>query len=402
VGLKIELSHHYNFQEIVFFVVFALHCVIGGFITFWGIFPFRPYYTSIIVLGLVFIYRIRIDKILKFHLGFALIILISGLLNHSSLKSIFLGLRIPVISYTMYLVVDSFFKKTRSKISTALKWIAFLQLPVVLAQFFFSTFLIGHTSILIAEHDIRFGTFFIKSDPIMSLYLISLVIYFLFKKENLSKIDVFITITSSLTIFLASTKVLQLILLIILCYYLFTFSTYKQIFYSFIIITLFVSIFISTGYSTKFIGSFENFYNNTFEKRKAEQISAFEKGNYARLGAILYFLNQPVKILGDGPARYTNPLEGEMDLGLTGNDFKMYAEYGLIGLIFSILGIFIIVFTKLKRGIYRYLLALCLIGLSMTSDIYNNASLMFVTYLFIYFFKETEKLGYKSIYLLKL
>lgn len=370
-----------SLKELIFYIVFALHCLIGGAIAFWGI-PFSPFYTSLLVLALIFLYPIKVDLILKFHVGLLLLIVVSALLNGSSIKDFIIGLRMPIISYTMYLVVDSFFNQRRHFVSF-LKVVAFLQLPVVVFQLLAGDILIQVSSVPTAYHDIRYGTFFVKSDPIMSLFLVIMVVYILYRIKVKSKWDFVVLVSSSLTVVLASSRVIQLVLLFVLSYYFFINSNYKQKLYSIIVAVALLLIVFITGYNQIIFYQFNQLYANITGDQE-RQIRKFTEGEYARMGAIIYFLNEPLKLFGDGPGSHTNPLTGEMDLGLTGNNFKMYAEYGIVGLLYSLFGIILIVLAKLKRGIYSYFIILSVIGLTMTTDIYNHASLMFVFYLMIY------------------
>jgi hypothetical protein len=70
----------------------------------------------------------------------------------------------------------------------------------------------------------------------------------------------------------------------------------------------------------------------------------FLSGGHARIAAINYYLNQPVKWIGDGPGTVYDTASGERSVGAWGHVFTFYAEVGLIGWFLSILIFYIIAF----------------------------------------------------------
>jgi len=373
-----------KFRAINFYLILSLHMLIGGVIALSGIISFRPYFTAIIILLSIFFYKIKIDGILKFHILFIIIIIFIGVFNSTSISQILIGLRIPIISYSMYLVVDGYLNVNVNKVEKLVMLIAFIQLPIVVIQFiFYSPINSLITNYDIIFPDIRFGTFFVKSDPVMSTFLILVVIYLLFVRQKNNKWSLIVVISSCLSVLLADSRISQIVLLLILGYYFILGSTYKQKVYTvFGAGLIFIFFFFSDYFSHLLIQLGEVYQQITFQK--GVDLETFKEGEYARGAAILYFLSEPLKLIGEGPGSYVNPLTNEMELGLHGEYFKMYAELGLVGVVTSLTGIMFIVFNKLKKGSYRYLIVITVIMLGITSDIYSDASLMFILYLMIY------------------
>lgn len=384
----------------LFYIVLILHCLVGGAIAFTGVIPFRPFFASLLVLLSVAIYKIKIDNILKFHTWFVFTILLSGIINGSSVNGMLMAMRVPVISYTMYLVVVGYLGKQKVDIEWLIKVIAIIQLPIIITQIILYEPLASLSAVYTSFNDIRYGTFFVKSDPTMSTFLILVVIYLLFVKKDFNKWNVIVILSACLSVFLASSRISQIALLMILGYYVFLNASFKQKAYAVPIIGLVLLAFSLTGYYSQLQFQLTQVWKQiTFQQ--GVDYEAFREGGYARGATILYFLSEPLKILGDGPGQYVNPLANEMSLGLQGEYFKTYAELGLVGLLFSVGGIFIIVFSKLKKGFYRYLIVFTLLTLGITSDLYNDAGLMFIFYLMIYVILNSKKVSEKKFWLIK-
>ena len=378
-----------HIRKLLFFIALVLHCVIGGAIAFSGVISYRPFYVSLLILLLIVIYKIRIDNVLKFHIVFGIIIIISGCLNGSSFGNIISALRLPIFSQTMYLVVYGFLDKENYSLEWLLKSIALVQLPVVLFQMIFFSVLSDLSAIHTSYLDIRYGTFFVKSDSLMSTFLILLVIYLLYVKREFSRYNIMVIVTSCITIFLADSRISQISILGIVAYYVLVSSTIKQkIGFLVLVFVIFMSFFF-TGYTNKLSNQFADTLEQiTFQKGVSQR--RFEEGEYARAAAILYFMSEPLKIFGDGPGKYVNPITGEMELGLQSQYLKSYAETGLVGMVLSIVGVFVIVLSLLGRGFYRYLVILTIIALGVTSDLYNDSGLMFIVFLFLNVISKEE------------
>jgi len=281
-------------------------------------------------------------------------------------------------------------QKPNSKIERALKFLALIQLPIVIIQLLFYKQLMRLSAVAISFSDFRFGTFYVKGDPIMSTFLILLIIYLLFVKRKISLSDSAVVLTSIISTFIGSSRLSQMTLLLVVGYYFVLHSSAKQKAYSLIAAGAIFFAFYLGGYGGDFGESFTNAYKQA-TLQEGTDIGRFKNGQYSRGGAILYFLDQDLKVIGDGPGKHTNALEGELSLGLNGAYFKAYAELGIIGLLFLLIGIIIITREMIGKGPASNLIIITMLLFGVTQDLYNHADIMFVFYLFLFFIKSANE-----------
>jgi len=261
--------------------------------------------------------------------------------------------------------------------------IGLIQFPVVLLQRLFSDFIINYSRVEISYWDVTFGTFFIKDDPAMTIFLIGIVLILLFDKSKVVKHRTVIVIVLISTIFLSGSKILQLTTIIIIgVYVLLEFSIKKVIYISL------AAIFMLFAFSNTRI----------FQERKEEitrafiqasfqdpgDLEAFKSGEYNRTAAVLYYINQPIKWFGDGPGKYFDVKTRERVLGNTGHVFTIYSEAGLIGLLLSYMILYQmtrICTNKLIGNLYFVTILI----LSFTSNVLGDAGIVlgFNIFLFI-------------------
>lgn len=220
---------NYNIQfkisitKSVFWIVFALLFCIGGFMAFIGI-PFRPFMVSGFALILFLFRNIKLNRILFLYSLFFFEIVISGFFNNSSLIQIVLFLRNLMISYPIYFLASSYLNSDQSaKRKQMIKWcslLGLLQLPIVVFQKVFYDNLMKVSQVEISYLDIGSGSFFVKNDSAMSIFLLGLIIYYLFNHtdDKFRNIKVFVYV---LAIFFAGSKIMQLGTLLIITYHFF-------------------------------------------------------------------------------------------------------------------------------------------------------------------------------------
>jgi hypothetical protein len=122
----------------------------------------------------------------------------------------------------------------------------------------------------------------------------------------------------------------------------------------------------------------------SLEHLKSQDESVFLQGGYSRGAAILFYLSQPLKLIGDGPSRYYDPSTREYSLGNTGQIFTRYSEIGLVGLITSFWILYKIgksvsfASTSMRIGTF---LVIC--ALTLTSSVMSDASIMLAYNIFL-------------------
>jgi hypothetical protein len=109
----------------------------------------------------------------------------------------------------------------------------------------------------------------------------------------------------------------------------------------------------------------------------------FEEGKYERTAAIYFYLTQPLKVLGDGPSAYYDALNREFTLGNTGQVFTLYAEVGIVGLLFG----YWIFFEMSRRSSASRKMAigcfLLMSALTITAFALSDASLLLAYNIFL-------------------
>ncbi|GAH40057.1 unnamed protein product, partial [marine sediment metagenome] len=171
---------------------------------------------------LIPIYGIRSKTVTKLFILFGFLIILSGIINESSLKQILMFFRFIVTPYAMFYLANKFIDhKNIIKILKLSIVIAMIQLPVVIIQKLFYHRLIQYSAVNIAPVDFCFGTFYVSCDPSMSFFLIGIILFLLFDNRNnfFIKKKTFIIIWLTITIFLSNSMIAHLILIFIWCLY---------------------------------------------------------------------------------------------------------------------------------------------------------------------------------------
>lgn len=379
-------------ESISFWTAYLLLFLIGGFLAFIGL-PFRPFMAVFIVIPLLTILKINIDKIFLLYVLFLIEILISALINGSGLTKPLLFSRYLIISFTTYLVAYNYMgtsiKQNIFKISLIL---GLIQLPIVAFQKLFYDQIMIFSKVNISYWDIGFGTFFVKNDSAMSIFLLGLILVLLFENNiniRYKTIKVYILVAA---IFISGSRVLQLTTLIILAYYYLQGFSIKKIIYLSIVLLFGFIILAQTKIFTEIKEQMALVYvQATFQEEGS--MEAFKTGNYSRNAAVLYYLNQPVKWFGDGPGEYYDVTDREYVLGNTGQIFNFYSEVGLIGLVLSYLIMYQMSRNCSNKKIANlYFFTACM--LSITSNILSDASIVLAYNIFLFILVNPEDISY--------
>lgn len=301
-----------------------------------GIIPFRYAIVYLLPFFLIPMYGIRFDRVTKSFVLLALVIIISGIVNGSDIMEILIFFRYLIIPYSMYYLAIIYISgKNIIKLIRISIFIAMIQLPVVIIQRLFYRQLIPLSAVDVDPVDFNFGTFFVKDDPAMSMFLIGVILFVLFDHKNnyFVKRRHLIAVWLTMTILLANAMITHIIIIGIWGYYLLrpiSVKRFSQVGAAGMIV---VGTFYYSGYLDDWILRIKAVSTiEIVDIEKSEQL--FFQGGYARVAAIIYYINQPLKILGDGPSKYWSPITGYI-LGNKGHAFTFYSEVGIIGLLLS-------------------------------------------------------------------
>jgi hypothetical protein len=285
------------------------------------------------------------------------VVLVSAIINRSSLPQFVAFFRIPITAYLVYYLVAVYLNNRQrvEKVWRIMYFIAVIQLPVLIAQRLaypflpdrikFSTSLGGQLALV----DFGIGTF--DGDAEMSFCLIALVILLLFwdQSAKLIKYKWPAAIWLTLTVLVANSQIQHFLIAGVWALYFLSNLRPKTV----------MTIGFGIAFLFVILGYFERAQILTFppvihtlyrvpmlftDVHRQERIDMFLSGGHERDGALYYFFAEPVNWLGDGPGRYYNTLTRERSLGTWGHLFTFYSEIGMIGWILSMVVFFIIAF----------------------------------------------------------
>ena len=323
-------------------------------------------------------------------------ILFSGLINNTGITKSLVFSRFLIVSYATYLIAYNYFNFPNKKdIFKICLIVGLIQMPVVILQKTFYNQIMSFSRVEISYLDISAGTFFVKDDPAMSIFLLGIILILLFNKTISVKYRALIIGILLITIFLAGSKILQLSSIIILGVYFLREFSIKKMFYVFIIGLFGLYALSGTSLFKERKEQITKAYiQATFQE--SGNLEAFKSGRYSRNAAVLYYLNQPIKWFGDGPGKYFNVATRERAVGNTGHLFMIYSEVGLIGLILSYLILYQmsrICKNKLIANLYFFIVVM----LSITSNVLNDASIVLAYNIFLFIHANPYKTGNKIV-----
>ena len=335
-------------KKLVFYTVFGFTFLLSGIIVMIDIVPYRMSPVSLLVIPLIFLYGIRIDRVLIALLLLTVIIITSAFVNQVSIVQLLLFLRSIVFAFLIYnLVRLSMTADNIVKILKVCVAVGMIQLPIVLLQFMAYDLLPGRftTGLSISRFDFSFGTFHFKGDAAMTLFLTLLVIFLLFdhKRNYIIRYKWFVVLWLTLTVLISNAELMKLAIIIVWTVYAIRYFSMRTIFFGTVTIVLLVGILLLSGVFYEIIDDFTHSVANNLSTSESAAEN-FMSGGYGRGAAIAYYLNSELKLLGDGPSRYYDVLTKTYLLGNTGHIFTYYSEVGLIGLLLSYLIFFLIAF----------------------------------------------------------
>jgi len=274
----------------------------------------------VFLLGLILVFsRLRLtnQQLLFGTLLLGIVVVISGIVNHSSLIQLSAFIRIPLTTYLVYYIVNIYFVDENRvlRVFRIMYWIALIQLPILVVQRLSYPYLPaqikfsgiqGQLNIV----DFAMGTF--DGDAHMTFFLIALLILLLFYDQigKIVKYKWFMAIWLTLTIFVGNSQIQQLTTAIIWFLFLLSHLKLKNI----ILLGFGVALLMGTMTYLDNAGilTFRPFKHTMAratrvfsETGRQERIDEFMAGKQARDGAIYYYLEQDIKWIGDGPAVIT-------------------------------------------------------------------------------------------------
>lgn len=317
--------------------------VIAGPLIGLGLIPNTAIFLLIFIIPILFLHGLKIDRYIISLLLFSLYIFGIGIYKAANPSAIYIYLKYVIYPLLTYYIVKSTVSLTNyKKVLKVCLIVGIVQLPIVIAQFLFYESLIRFSVIPIVHKDFMTGTFWIQSDPCLSYFALSMIIYLLVFKPFSFRLVLIIIFGFAAIIIVSNSTILKIAMLFVLIVFINIYFGKKRTYgnkktllsmgcFNFAIITgiLFI-LFTDSG--SAIIQAVGDTYRSQISSGTIER---FYAGSYSRLGAIKDILFSPIKLLGDGLTKYFDHDSLIYYRGVHGHLFLYYNELGLLGLILS-------------------------------------------------------------------
>ena len=272
---------------------------------------------SLLVLPIFVVRRIRLSAVIIAYGLLALVVVVSGLLDGSSLREILLFTRVLVFSFLIYVLVRV--AVSRDNAARVYRWclsLAIVQLPIVLIQRLLYESMPTAIKVSVSRVDFGFGTFNLKGDAAMSFFvtMVVLLIFFYGRGRVSLRRQWFVLPWLSLTVLLANSEVMKPLLFLIWGFYLITRPREKLIVNASLLLVLAIGGLAVTGGLSFVWSKLVTYLPNNLNFSSSGE-AAFLAGSYGRGAAIAYYIRRGISLFGDGPSSYYSPRTGSTCLG---------------------------------------------------------------------------------------
>lgn len=370
--------------KLIFFSIFFLVYCFSGMLSALTGFQYRMGLVSFIAIPLLLLRGVRIARVEVMYIILTTVIFASFLVNNTSFFDFATFVRIPVFSFLVYYTSSQYI--TRLNIDKILRYclsIGMLQMPVMILQFLSYEYLPIYIRSRAAHHDIGFGTFNWGTDNSMTLFLGLLVAFILFDRNRnyIVKRKWIVVSWLTLSILISNAQLGKIFIILIWALYVFRFFSFRtllSVIFAGIFLTILVSVYGATNLSDENVTTFVDRLNISSAQESVEQY--LEGKKYARSGALYYFLTNPIQWLGDGPSKYSNPYSWTLIRSNTGHLFKFYSEVGLLGLLFSYLVFFLMIFPgdlrHMRVSWLQVIMCISVVLYSLVSETMNDIGIV--------------------------
>tara|TARA_R110000744_G_scaffold336919_6_gene442189 strand:- start:144 stop:1394 length:1251 start_codon:yes stop_codon:yes gene_type:complete len=368
--------------RVSFYVIVLLVFCCGGFLQFTlGISnTILSIFITAICFANYFLYLFKTHKIISHKIIFwaflyIVLIVFSGLHNNVSNLKILIYLIFPLLPLGVFLF--NFINRKRGLLTfrgifKLFFLIATLQLPFLLAQKMFYSFFIkfNRSGQFIDKSDFTFGTFFIKSDHSLGIFILIIISVLLYKRQAIKgvlRFPNFSIFYLSITLFFTESNISKLFLVILLSSFVLIpfYKKHKKSVIFKLGLLSFVCLLIFIGFSVRENDLIQKKLGGSFERQFSIESSQkfYDLGTAKRFQIVMVAVNNlKVKWIGDGPYSYFDIRKGKFKLTRHFSQFIWtYFDLGIIGLIVVLGYIFSIVsYLNIEKG-YPYLIFLTII-----------------------------------------
>jgi len=384
--MKIPLRQ--SLFKLIFLLVFCFSGLLSIFSIISRQFNYRNGITvSLLILPLVLLYGFKLDRVTLWHVVLSVVILLSGLVNQSTIQQIIFFLRNVIFSYLIYNLVQ--LCVNQQNIRQIIKWcvmVALVQLPMILIQKAIYPLLPTAVHQRIYAIDIGTGSFDITNDAGMTFFLVLIIIFLLFdnKRNYFIQRKWLILPWLTLTIFIAEAELLKLVALMVWGIYFLVKFRVKKVFYSLLILIILIGTMAAFGVFNKPIESMLKTIQGSLSVSE-NATEKFLSGSYARGAALNYYLTRGISLLGDGPSKYLDIYTREKFVGNNGHLLAFYSEVGLLGWLSSVAIFFVASFPKRSKNNRVYwsnlLTFISLMLITITSFVMDNTAVLLIFYI---------------------
>ena len=385
-----------------FYIITFLIFVIGGSIQF--LLGFSNTVLTFFLTGFIFcvygIYSIHkhklvLNKIVLFAALYSCIIIITALVRKSDIISTVAYLIFPLLPLGVYLFAFINYKEDYISKITVFKvffYISLIQLPVLIAQIYFYDFLIlfNNSGQRIAWFDFMFGTFFIKSDHSLGIFILIVVSTILFSEKKIQhaiKYPKISIIYLGTTLFLTQSNISKvLFILLILGSVLGPFyKKYKGDFRFKALGIALVIFLISIGYSLKEEKFVQRKLGGTFEKQfSLQSAEKFYEDTTAKRFQILIVAAKVLKTkwIGDGPYSYFDVRTGKFKQTKHFTQLIWtYFDLGIIGLVVVFFYMFYLIsYLDIDKGIPFLIFTAIFLLYALYTTILSDIAILFAIF----------------------
>ncbi|TDU43545.1 hypothetical protein BXY82_0959 [Gelidibacter sediminis] len=373
------------------FIFIILACfVFGGFIQFFIGIPNTVFSYSITALLLAFyaLYvlvkqKVFFDRVVLLFSLFFLVIVISTIANQTPiLKTLiyFIFVLLPLGCYLFFKVNQKEGYISQVTISRVYVWIACLQLPVILIQYFGYDFLIefNRSNQSVANFDFMFGTFFLKADHAMGFFLL-FTIFNLIENNKQNQITQYSNALYGylgLTIFISESNISKLILGVFILYIIYKAFPRKVKLFGILAIVLLAPLVYAQITKIPAVDKEIQFMKAEYNVEKSYR--NYENGIAKRAQVIITYANKiPLKIIGDGPYSYYNILKGEFTKTKHFSQvIWTYADLGLFGVIIFVMLLYALVKSLALNGYISVFVFSIILIFSFMTTVFSDLGIM--------------------------
>lgn len=327
--------------------------------------------------------KVILNKTVMFLLLFALLIIISGVVNSSgvlktALYTLYFLLPLTIylffrINYNAQYVSHYFIKKL-------FFYIACVQLPIMILQKYAYPILteLNRSGQGIIEADIMFGSFFLKADHALGLFLLFTIFNIVVNNQNkeITKYPLLMFLYLGFTIMYSESNISKLLLLVFTAYSIYKIIPKKIKSIGLVLALLSLAVFVSKIDRIHAVKSELIFIEEEYNVKKS--FRNYERGIAKRPQVVIaYATKMPLKMVGDGPYSYFDILTGKFtNTQHFSQIIWSYADLGIIGLI--LLGVILYNMVKslyLPHNIFIFIL-LTIVVYSFMTTIFSDIAIM--------------------------